>query len=89
MKHYNQEVLGLLDCYEMLVVVTDGGWCYFWNLDLNHELKKIDLTNCTNSRLFSMTVCDMEVGINELMICTTDGDLMSIDLEVVRSSHVQ
>jgi len=70
----------------MLVVITDVGWCYFWNLDLNQELRKLDLTNCTNNRLFNMTVCDIEAGINELMICTTDGDLMSINLEIVRSN---
>ena len=72
----------------MLIVMVEGGWCYFWNLDLTSELRRVDLTSCTNNnRLFNITVCDMEVGINELMICTTEGDLLSISLDSIRNSQ--
>jgi len=67
--------MNILNTGDMIVIATDQAYCYFWNLDLNHELRKVDLTNCS-VKLFNFYICDLLYTETQLLVCTTEGDLI-------------
>ncbi len=75
-KHdFKSEIMNILNTGDMIVIATVQIYIYFYELDLNMQIRQVDLTNCS-VKLFNFYIGDLLATQDDLLVCTTEGDLV-------------
>lgn len=78
--------MNILNTGDMIVIATVQIYIYFYELDLGVQIRQVDLTNCS-VKLFNFYIGDLLVTQDDLLVCTTEGDLVSLSLKSIKNSQ--